>query len=113
MPKHIPDSALSKLSIDHDTGGITWNASRGPTDKVLNNGSGFVVRIDDERYSLNRVRWALLTGDDPGPLNVFNVGEAAQPRRLSDMQLGLPSTIPQWSLLRQPGTPIPELWGAL
>ena len=111
--KQIPDSALSKLSIDHDTGGITWNASRGPTDRVLKNGDGFNIRIDGEKYPLNRVRWALLTGEDPGPLRVFNVGEAAQPRRLSDMQLRVPFSTPQWTLLRQPGTPIPNLWGAL
>ena len=111
--KQIPDSALSKLSIDHETGGITWNASRGPTDRVLKHGDGFTIRIDGEKYSLNRVRWALLTGEDPSPLRVFNVGEAAQPKRLSDMQLGLSSMTSQWSLLRQPGTPIPKLWGSL
>ena len=112
--KQIPDSALSKLSIDHDTGGITWNASRGPTDRVLKHGGdSYKIRIDDEKYSLNRVRWALLTGEDPGTLNVINTGEAAQPRRLSDMQLGVCLTTPQWALLRQPGTPIPKLWGAL
>ena len=107
--KQIPDSALSKLSIDHDTGGITWNASRGPDDKL----NGVNVCIDGENYPLNRVRWALLTGDDPGDFTVLNVGEAAQPRRLSDMQLRVPFSTPQWTLLRQPGTPIPKLWGAL
>ena len=109
--KQIPDSALSKLSIDHDTGGITWNASRGPDDKVYFSSSK--IRIDGEAYSINRVRWALLTGDDPGDFTVLNVGEAAQPQGLRDMQLKVPSSTPQWALLRQPGTPIPELWGTL
>jgi hypothetical protein len=98
QPRPLPATERLRelLEYDAETGTLMWAVRRGrhqPGTRAGSlNGLGYrQVVVDGHAYVAHRLIWRMVTGDDPGPMQVDHINLDKDDNRIANLRLATPA----------------------